>query len=34
MKTHTTHKHESGEHLVDDAQALLTATTHVAEEKS
>ncbi len=33
MKTHTTHKHESGEHLVEDAQALLTATAHVAEEK-
>jgi ElaB/YqjD/DUF883 family membrane-anchored ribosome-binding protein len=33
MKRHTTHRHESGEHLVDDAQALLTATAHVAEEK-
>ena len=33
MKTHTTHRHESGEHLVEDAQALLAATAHVAEEK-
>jgi ElaB/YqjD/DUF883 family membrane-anchored ribosome-binding protein len=33
MNTHKTHKHESGEHLVEDAQALLTATAHVAEEK-
>jgi ElaB/YqjD/DUF883 family membrane-anchored ribosome-binding protein len=37
MKTHTTHKtHESeeaGEHLMEDAQALLAATAHVAEEK-
>jgi ElaB/YqjD/DUF883 family membrane-anchored ribosome-binding protein len=33
MNTHATHKHESGEHLVEDAQALLTATAHVAEEK-
>jgi ElaB/YqjD/DUF883 family membrane-anchored ribosome-binding protein len=33
MKTHTTHKHESSEHLVEDAQALLAATAHVAEEK-
>jgi ElaB/YqjD/DUF883 family membrane-anchored ribosome-binding protein len=33
MNTHTTHKHESGEHLLEDAQALLAATAHVAEEK-
>jgi ElaB/YqjD/DUF883 family membrane-anchored ribosome-binding protein len=37
MKTHTTHKthqtEEAGEHLMEDAQALLTATAHVAEEK-
>ena len=37
MKTHTTHKtHETeevGEHLMADAQALLSATAHVAEEK-
>lgn len=33
MKTQTAHRHESGEHLVEDAQALLTATAHVAEEK-
>jgi len=38
MKTHhTTHKvHQAedvGEHLLEDAQALLAATTHVAEEK-
>ena len=34
MKTHTTHKtKEAGEHLMDDAQALLAATAHVAEEK-
>ena len=33
MKTHTTHKHESSEQLVEDAQALLAATAHVAEEK-
>jgi ElaB/YqjD/DUF883 family membrane-anchored ribosome-binding protein len=38
MKTHTTtHKahrtEEVGEHLMEDAQALLTATAHVAEEK-
>src|SRR5258707_4789391 len=25
--------HEEGEHLVEDAQALLAATAHVAEEK-
>jgi len=32
--THTTNKHRDiGEHLVEDAQALLTATAHVAEEK-
>jgi ElaB/YqjD/DUF883 family membrane-anchored ribosome-binding protein len=38
MKTHhTSHKtaqiEEVGEHLMEDAQALLTATAHVAEEK-
>jgi ElaB/YqjD/DUF883 family membrane-anchored ribosome-binding protein len=38
MKTHhTTHKanqaEEVGEHLLEDAQALLAATAHVAEEK-
>jgi len=38
MKTHhTTHKthqaEEADEHLVEDAQALLAATAHVAEEK-
>jgi ElaB/YqjD/DUF883 family membrane-anchored ribosome-binding protein len=34
MKTHTTHRtKESGEHLLEDAQALLAATAHVAEEK-
>jgi ElaB/YqjD/DUF883 family membrane-anchored ribosome-binding protein len=37
MKTHTTHKthqtEEVGEHLLEDAQALLSATAHVAEEK-
>jgi ElaB/YqjD/DUF883 family membrane-anchored ribosome-binding protein len=37
MKTHTTHKphqtEEVGEHLMEDAQALLSATAHVAEEK-
>jgi ElaB/YqjD/DUF883 family membrane-anchored ribosome-binding protein len=38
MKTqHITHKahqtEEAGEHLIEDAQALLTATAHVAEEK-
>jgi ElaB/YqjD/DUF883 family membrane-anchored ribosome-binding protein len=38
MKTHhTTHRaqqaEEVGEHLLEDAQALLAATTHVAEEK-
>jgi ElaB/YqjD/DUF883 family membrane-anchored ribosome-binding protein len=37
MKTHTTHKaHQAedvGEHLLEDAQALLAATAHVAEEK-
>jgi len=36
MKTHTirkTHNNEDvGEHLLDDAQALLNATAHVAEE--
>src|SRR5271163_3917994 len=31
--THKTHQAESGEHLLEDAQALLAATTHVAEEK-
>jgi ElaB/YqjD/DUF883 family membrane-anchored ribosome-binding protein len=32
---HTTHKshEEPGEHLMEDAQALLSATAHVAEEK-
>jgi ElaB/YqjD/DUF883 family membrane-anchored ribosome-binding protein len=37
MKTHhTTHRTdhtEHGEHLMEDAQALITATAHVAEEK-
>jgi ElaB/YqjD/DUF883 family membrane-anchored ribosome-binding protein len=37
MKAHTTHKthqtEEVGEHLLEDAQALLAATAHVAEEK-
>ena len=37
MKTHTTHKthqtEEVGENLMEDAQALLAATAHVAEEK-
>src|SRR5450432_1409534 len=35
MKTHhSTHKTEEvGEHLMEDAQALLSATAHVAEEK-
>jgi len=37
MKTQTTHKpnhtEEVGEHLMEDAQALLSATAHVAEEK-
>jgi ElaB/YqjD/DUF883 family membrane-anchored ribosome-binding protein len=38
MKTHqTTHRtqgtEETGEHLMEDAQALLAATAHVAEEK-
>ncbi len=39
MKRHNTHGHgtaeESGEeqHLMEDAQALLSATAHVAEEK-
>lgn len=31
MKTHPTE--EAGEHLLEDAQALLAATAHVAEEK-
>jgi ElaB/YqjD/DUF883 family membrane-anchored ribosome-binding protein len=35
MKTHhSTHKsQETGEHLMEDAQALLAATAHMAEEK-
>ena len=37
MKSHTAHKtpqtEEVGEHLLEDAQALLAATAHVAEEK-
>lgn len=37
MKTHTTHRtpqtEEAGENLMEDAQALLAATAHVAEEK-
>ena len=36
MKTTTVHKsgqEEAGEHLLEDAQALLAATAHVAEEK-
>jgi ElaB/YqjD/DUF883 family membrane-anchored ribosome-binding protein len=32
MKKHTT-THPETQHLVEDAQALLTATAHVAEEK-
>ena len=35
--THNSHKtnqtEEVGEHVMEDAQALLTATAHVAEEK-
>ena len=38
MKTHTTHRthhaEDTGEHLMEDAQALLAATAHVAEEKA
>jgi ElaB/YqjD/DUF883 family membrane-anchored ribosome-binding protein len=35
MKTHHTRQEaeETGEHLMEDAQALLAATAHVAEEK-
>jgi ElaB/YqjD/DUF883 family membrane-anchored ribosome-binding protein len=38
MKTHptthkTNHREEAGEDLMEDAQALLSATAHVAEEK-
>ncbi len=36
MKTHTNKGHQAdevGEHLMEDAQALLSATAHVAEEK-
>ncbi len=36
MKTHTNaanKSHESGERLLEDAEALLHATAHVAEEK-
>jgi ElaB/YqjD/DUF883 family membrane-anchored ribosome-binding protein len=37
MKTHASHRtyqpEEVGEHLMEDAQALLAATAHVAEEK-
>ncbi len=35
MKTHTTHHKtkDSDESLLEDAQALLSATAHVAEEK-
>jgi ElaB/YqjD/DUF883 family membrane-anchored ribosome-binding protein len=35
MSKHTTHHktNEPGEHLLEDAQALLAATAHVAEEK-
>ena len=36
MKTHHSQNHqteEAGEHLMEDAQALLAATAHVAEEK-
>lgn len=32
MKTQTNKSHE-GEHLMEDAEALLAATAHVAEEK-
>lgn len=32
MKTQTA-THDEGEHLLEDAQALLAATAHVAEEK-
>jgi ElaB/YqjD/DUF883 family membrane-anchored ribosome-binding protein len=31
--THRTHQTEPSEHLMEDAQALLAATAHVAEEK-
>jgi ElaB/YqjD/DUF883 family membrane-anchored ribosome-binding protein len=31
--THKAHQTEVGEHLMEDAQALLAATTHVAGEK-
>jgi ElaB/YqjD/DUF883 family membrane-anchored ribosome-binding protein len=33
MKAHTNKSHASGEHLMEDAEALLEATAHVAEEK-
>lgn len=36
MKTHTSQKSsptQTGEHLMEDAEALLSATAHVAEEK-
>ena len=36
MKKHSNHHvatREAGEHLMEDAQALLSATAHVAEEK-
>jgi len=32
MKKHAS-THDEGEHLLEDAQALLSATAHVAEEK-
>jgi ElaB/YqjD/DUF883 family membrane-anchored ribosome-binding protein len=32
-RSHATHHEEPGEHLLEDAQALLAATAHVAEEK-
>jgi ElaB/YqjD/DUF883 family membrane-anchored ribosome-binding protein len=33
MKTHKSHQAEASETLVEDAQELLAATAHVAEEK-
>ena len=33
MKAHTNKSHASGEHRMEDAEALLEATAHVAEEK-
>ena len=33
MEAHTTPTNDSGEHLMEDAQALLAATAHVAEAR-